>query len=127
MEAEPVENEATQIPHRIAIKIKPGIAVGEFIIDPLPPITGAGIINGEIRNIPSGPFANPQDNDSFIFIADLVREIDLPVEVDFLEASSYGDRTESSREVRILKARLALIEEELSHLRGLLGTLAGRR
>src|SRR4051794_17951813 len=40
---------------------------------------------------------------SFIFIADLVRELDLPVEVDFLEASSYGDGTESSREVRILK------------------------
>ena len=40
---------------------------------------------------------------SFIFIADLVREIDLPVEVDFLEASSYGNSTESSREVRILK------------------------
>jgi hypoxanthine phosphoribosyltransferase len=40
---------------------------------------------------------------SFVFIADLVREIDLPVEVDFLEVSSYGMGTESSREVRILK------------------------
>ncbi len=40
---------------------------------------------------------------SFIFIADLVRELDLPVEVDFLEASSYGNSTKSSREVRILK------------------------
>jgi hypoxanthine phosphoribosyltransferase len=40
---------------------------------------------------------------SFVFIADLVREIPLPVEVDFLEVSSYGDTTESSREVRILK------------------------
>ncbi len=40
---------------------------------------------------------------SFVFIADLVREIDLPLEVDFLEASSYGDAMESSREVRILK------------------------
>ena len=40
---------------------------------------------------------------SFIFIADLVRELDLPIEVDFLEASSYGDAMESSREVRILK------------------------
>ena len=40
---------------------------------------------------------------SFVFIADLVREIDLPVEVDFLEASSYGMAMESSREVRILK------------------------
>jgi len=40
---------------------------------------------------------------SFVFIADLVRELDLPVEVDFLEASSYGNATESAREVRILK------------------------
>ncbi|MFD1913426.1 hypoxanthine phosphoribosyltransferase [Halodurantibacterium flavum] len=40
---------------------------------------------------------------SFVFIADLVREIDLPVEVDFLEASSYGDAMSSSREVKILK------------------------
>ncbi|MFZ1471062.1 MAG: hypoxanthine phosphoribosyltransferase [Paracoccaceae bacterium] len=40
---------------------------------------------------------------SFVFIADLVREIDLPVQVDFLEASSYGDSMHSSREVRILK------------------------
>jgi hypoxanthine phosphoribosyltransferase len=40
---------------------------------------------------------------SFIFIADLVREIHLPVEVDFLEASSYGNATVSSKEVRILK------------------------
>ncbi|QLQ19107.1 MAG: hypoxanthine phosphoribosyltransferase [Exiguobacterium profundum] len=40
---------------------------------------------------------------SFVFIADLVRELDLPVEVDFLEASSYGNAMQSSREVRILK------------------------
>lgn len=40
---------------------------------------------------------------SFVFIADLVRELDMNVEVDFLEASSYGDSMESSREVRILK------------------------
>lgn len=39
---------------------------------------------------------------SFVFIADLVRELDLPVEVDFLEASSYG-KTVTSREVWILK------------------------
>lgn len=40
---------------------------------------------------------------SFVFIADLVRELTLPVEVDFLEVSSYGNSTRSSREVRILK------------------------
>ena len=47
---------------------------------------------------------------SFVFIADLVRELDLPVEVDFLEVSSYGDGMESSREVRILKDLRAGIE-----------------
>ena len=47
---------------------------------------------------------------SFVFIADLVREIDLPIEVDFLEASSYGDGMQSSREVRILKDLRAGIE-----------------
>ncbi|CAN5757772.1 hypoxanthine phosphoribosyltransferase [soil metagenome] len=47
---------------------------------------------------------------SFIFIADLVREIDLPVEVDFLEVSSYGMGMESSREVRILKDLRSEIE-----------------
>jgi hypoxanthine phosphoribosyltransferase len=40
---------------------------------------------------------------SFVFVADLVRELDLNVEVDFMEAASYGDTMESSREVRILK------------------------
>ncbi|WP_341368833.1 hypoxanthine phosphoribosyltransferase [Yoonia sp. BS5-3] len=47
---------------------------------------------------------------SFVFIADLVRELDLPVEVDFLEASSYGDAMESSREVRIFKDLRGQIE-----------------
>ncbi len=47
---------------------------------------------------------------SFVFIADLVRELDLPVEVDFMEVSSYGDAMESSREVRILKDLRGQIE-----------------
>jgi transcription termination/antitermination protein NusA len=38
VEQEPVENEATQIPVRIARKFQPGVQVGEFIVDPLPPI-----------------------------------------------------------------------------------------
>lgn len=40
---------------------------------------------------------------SFVFIADLARELSLPMEIDFIEASSYGNSTTSSREVRILK------------------------
>lgn len=38
---------------------------------------------------------------SFLFCADLVRAIDLPLSVDFLGLSSYGGKTESSGVVRI--------------------------
>lgn len=39
---------------------------------------------------------------SFIFVADLVRQIPRPVDVDFLVASSYGSGTVSSGHVRLL-------------------------
>jgi len=39
---------------------------------------------------------------SFIFMADLVRNIQLPLQVDFLVASSYGHGTETSGDVRLL-------------------------
>lgn len=39
---------------------------------------------------------------SFIFVADLVREIDRPLHVDFLVASSYGAGTVSSGDVRLV-------------------------
>lgn len=39
---------------------------------------------------------------SFLFHADLVREIRVPLHVDFLVAASYGTGTESSGEVRLL-------------------------
>ena len=73
---------------------------------------------------------------SFVFIADLVRRLSVPVEIDFIEASSYGNSTESSREVRILKdlrgeieGRDVLVVEDivdtgytLSHVLEILGT-----
>lgn len=37
-----------------------------------------------------------------MFLADLMREVDLPLEIDFIAVSSYGDSTESSGVVRIL-------------------------
>lgn len=40
---------------------------------------------------------------AFIFLADLVREITVPVAVDFMAVSSYADAAESSGEVRIIK------------------------
>jgi hypoxanthine phosphoribosyltransferase len=39
---------------------------------------------------------------SFVFMADLVRQIRLPLHTDFLIASSYGDETHSSGEVELL-------------------------
>ena len=40
---------------------------------------------------------------SFVFIADLVRRLALPVEVDFMTVSSYGNDAVSSRQVRIIQ------------------------
>src|ERR1044071_3149111 len=39
---------------------------------------------------------------SFIFLSDLVRNIDRPIQIDFLVASSYGDGTVSSGNVRLV-------------------------
>ena len=40
---------------------------------------------------------------SFMFMADLVREIHLPVEIDFMTTSSYGNAMNSNHDVRISK------------------------
>lgn len=42
-------------------------------------------------------------NGAFIFLADLVREIELPVEIDFIRVSSYGSGTSSSGVVHCSK------------------------
>jgi len=38
-----------------------------------------------------------------VFLADLIRHIELPLEIDFIAAASYGSSTESSGVVRLLK------------------------
>ena len=40
---------------------------------------------------------------AFVFMSDLVRHIDLPVEVDFMAVASYGSSTKTSGIVRIVK------------------------
>jgi hypoxanthine phosphoribosyltransferase len=40
---------------------------------------------------------------AFMFMSDLARAIDLPVEVDFMAVSSYGNATKTSGVVRIVK------------------------
>lgn len=40
---------------------------------------------------------------AFMFLADLAREINIPLSIDFMAISSYGGKTESSGQVKILK------------------------
>lgn len=40
---------------------------------------------------------------SFIFLSDLVRELCIPVRIDFVQASSYGSGTETSGSIRLVK------------------------
>lgn len=75
---------------------------------------------------------------SFIFLSDLVRNIMLPLQVDFLVASSYGSRMESSGVVNLvydpetnLTARHIILVEDIVEsgktLRKLLSHLGERR
>jgi hypoxanthine phosphoribosyltransferase len=74
---------------------------------------------------------------SFVFLADLVRSIALPLHVDFLVASSYGKGTVSSGDVRLLydpesslEGRAVLLVEDIvdsgTTLRRLLPRLEAR-
>jgi hypoxanthine phosphoribosyltransferase len=75
---------------------------------------------------------------SYIFISDLARAIDLPLTVDFIGLSSYGEATESSGVVKItsdlaqpIEAKHVLIVEDIVDtgltMRYLLDNLATRR
>jgi len=57
---------------------------------------------------------------AFVFMSDLARQIDLPVEVDFMAVASYGSSTKTSGIVRIVKdldidlnARHVLLVEDI--------------
>ena len=57
---------------------------------------------------------------SFVFMADLVRELGLPVEVDFVKLSSYGAGTKTSGKVKVvhglkstIKGRDVLVVEDI--------------
>ena len=75
---------------------------------------------------------------SFVFAADLIRHIDLPLSVDFMGLSSYGAETQSSGVVRItqdlsqpIEGRHVLVVEDIIDtgltMKYLLGNLATRR
>jgi len=57
---------------------------------------------------------------SFVFMADLIRQLDLPLEVDFVKLSSYGAGKETSGKVRVvqglktpIKGRDVLVIEDI--------------
>ena len=47
---------------------------------------------------------------SFVFAADLIRQISIPCQVDFMAVSSYGNQTTTTGNVRITKDLTASIE-----------------
>lgn len=57
---------------------------------------------------------------SFVFMADLIRQLDLPLEIDFIGLSSYGAAKETSGKVRVvqplktaIKGRDVLVIEDI--------------
>jgi hypoxanthine phosphoribosyltransferase len=47
---------------------------------------------------------------SFVFMADLIRRLDLPLEVEFIKLSSYGSARQSSGKVRVVQGLQTLIK-----------------
>jgi hypoxanthine phosphoribosyltransferase len=55
------------------------------------------------RDCPDGVHLVAVLNGAFVFLADLVRQMDGPISLDFVALASYGNGTASSGEVRMLK------------------------
>ena len=48
---------------------------------------------------------------SFVFMADLIRRLDLPVEIDFVKLSSYGAGKETSGKVRVVQGLKTAVKD----------------
>ena len=48
---------------------------------------------------------------SFVFLADLIRALNMPLEIDFIGLSSYGSGTESSGKVKVVGELKSYIED----------------
>jgi hypoxanthine phosphoribosyltransferase len=87
-----------------AAKVMGGRQIKRVVLD-------ATTIHGRVREMGREITAAYPDGDllvlgllkgSFIFLGDLVRQIERPLQVDFLVATSYGNATVSSGEVRLV-------------------------
>ncbi len=56
-----------------------------------------------LKHIKTKPILIGVLNGSFLFLADLIREVPVDLEIDFIRISSYGDGRESTGHVKILK------------------------
>ncbi|PKA63414.1 hypoxanthine phosphoribosyltransferase [Apostasia shenzhenica] len=56
----------------------------------------AAQISGDFRHLPSPVVVVGVATGAFVFLADIVRKITIPIAVDFIRAESYGAGTESS-------------------------------
>jgi len=61
----------------------------------------AGEISQDFRN--KNPLLLGVLKGSFVFMADLIRLLDFPLEVDFIGLSSYGSGTETSGKIKVVK------------------------
>ncbi len=114
-------------------------AIGEILV-------GADDLTRRVRELAQEVSRDYADKDLLLigvlkgavfFLSDLMRHLDIPVEVDFMAVASYGSATKSSGVVRILKdldaaidGRDVLIVEDIVDsgltLQYLLRNLAGR-
>jgi hypoxanthine phosphoribosyltransferase len=87
-------------------------AIGEILV-------GAEDLSRRVKELAAQISADYADKDLLLigvlkgavfFVSDLMRHLDIPVEVDFMAVASYGSATRSSGVVRILKDLDAAIE-----------------
>jgi hypoxanthine phosphoribosyltransferase len=87
-------------------------AIGEILV-------GAEDLTRRVKELADQISADYADKDLLLigvlkgavfFVSDLMRHLDIPVEVDFMAVASYGSATRSSGVVRILKDLDAAIE-----------------
>ncbi len=85
--------------------VDPNELIAETLISEVAIRERIAVIGGEIARDYAGrpPLIVCVLKGAFVFLADLVRAIDLPVSVDFMAISSYGSGTQTSGIVRIVK------------------------
>lgn len=76
------------------------------------PILSKAAIDARVKEIAERISADYRDRDviligilkgAFVFLSDLIRQLTIPVQVDFMSVSSYGNQTSSSGQIKLQK------------------------